>query len=799
MASEDKGMAPTADLGDSMVTEVKMDENLQRDRMGAEATSSSTATNSNKLSPPDMSVPANANANTTARANERTTTNVFDTSNRKLIIYNVDKFLKPKAIEKLVQSWTKNTDILVDRKKKPPRNNWIVLTMKEESMVENMMNIINDGKHKNKKGGLLKASRPDGNDDGNGNSNKRSRQDNGNYTASKRQKDHGQQVEFVKSDDDVRDKLTPYWKLSYSEQLDSKTRNMIKLCFSRIISDMKKKFQTLRKEQKKQAQNNGCKKEVDQLYDWLKGKSVINMSDILAAPRTVEYRNKCEMTFGYRHSHELDDTGQPVMEPGVADNLSVNGNVEEAKTNGADANEKLSAEPATKQKIIKCPAVGFMAGGWAGGVSDPHCLSNVPDIVCGIADVLNNFLKSSPIPPYDSKLHRGVWRFVTIRSSERTKQCMILICHAPATGGAGKRDDGSDDYSNLWEGEKARLVKMLTDKIPCPVRTYASNVDIDVQNNNDEDGGNPKKEQLCDIPVTSMFFQEFDGLSNPKPDHPVQHAFGKQYIQEKLLKCEFQISPGAFFQVTTEGAEKLYSVVVDKVKEVTPNPKDTLLFDVCCGTGTIGLTCMKEGAVGKVVGIDISEPAIRDAVINAERNGYLPGEDEFTRFIASRAELVMGKEIHKVKKGTPMVAVVDPAREGLHQDVIKALRNQGELERIVYVSCNPTGSLVKDATLLCSPSTKKYKGLPFKITAAQPVDMFPLTDHCEMVMVFDRMTEQECRGEACGDGGCADRKKDRLPDKNQYDAKEANVATCDTVTQTTTSNENVSTDKIETI
>ena len=143
MASEDKGMAPTADLGDSMVTEVKMDENLQRDRMGAEATSSSTATNSNKLSPPDMSVPANANANTTARANERTTTNVFDTSNRKLIIYNVDKFLKPKAIEKLVQSWTKNTDILVDRKKKPPRNNWIVLTMKEESMVENMMNIIN--------------------------------------------------------------------------------------------------------------------------------------------------------------------------------------------------------------------------------------------------------------------------------------------------------------------------------------------------------------------------------------------------------------------------------------------------------------------------------------------------------------------------------------------------------------------------------------------------------------------------------------------------------------------------------
>jgi tRNA (uracil-5-)-methyltransferase len=44
------------------------------------------------------------------------------------------------------------------------------------------------------------------------------------------------------------------------------------------------------------------------------------------------------------------------------------------------------------------------------------------------------------------------------------------------------------------------------------------------------------------------------------------------------------------------------------VKEVTPSAKNMVLFDVCCGTGTIGLTCLKEGAVGKVVGVDISEP-----------------------------------------------------------------------------------------------------------------------------------------------------------------------------------------------
>merc|ERR1719330_193130 len=95
----------------------------------------------------------------------------------------------------------------------------------------------------------------------------------------------------------------------------------------------------------------------------------------------------------------------------------------------------------------------------------------------------------------------------------------------------------------------------------------------------------------------------------------------------------------------------------------------------------------------------------------------------------------------------PKVAVVDPAREGLHKDVCRALRNERNIQRIVYVSCNPTGSLIKDAVSLCSPQTKKYTGRPFKITSAQPVDMFPLTPHCEMVLVFDRMRLEEVEGE----------------------------------------------------
>ena len=326
---------------------------------------------------------------------------------------------------------------------------------------------------------------------------------------------------------------------------------------------------------------------------------------------------------------------------------------------------------------------------------------------------------------------------------------MIIVIHAAPEGAAGARECGSDSYGrDVFEKEKERLVSMLTkDCIPMPDRTLpdlpmtADEKDIVAKDNTTAAAD---KSATASIPfkVSSIFFQEYNGLSHPTPNDPVQHVYGEKHILDILGKNTFQISPGAFFQVTTVGAEVLYDEVADRVRDVSENPADTLLLDVCCGTGTIGLHCMKEGVAGRVLGVDISEPAIEDAKANAVRNGY--GDEGVTRFVASRAELVLAEELQKPGvKGKPIVAVVDPAREGLHADVIRALRYSPQIRRLVYVSCNPTGSLTNDAASLCQLPTKKYKGLPFKPTLAQPVDMFPLTSHCELVITFDRMTEEE--------------------------------------------------------
>lgn len=61
---------------------------------------------------------------------------------------------------------------------------------------------------------------------------------------------------------------------------------------------------------------------------------------------------------------------------------------------------------------------------------------------------------------------------------------------------------------------------------------------------------------------------------------------GDQCIQEDLLGLTFRISPHAFFQVNTPAAEVLYTVI----QEWAQLDGGSTVLDVCCGTGTIGLT-----------------------------------------------------------------------------------------------------------------------------------------------------------------------------------------------------------------
>jgi len=66
----------------------------------------------------------------------------------------------------------------------------------------------------------------------------------------------------------------------------------------------------------------------------------------------------------------------------------------------------------------------------------------------------------------------------------------------------------------------------------------------------------------------------------------------------------------------------------------------------------------------------------------------------------------------------------------MHEDVINAILF-ADPKRIVYVSCNPA-TQARDLNLLDGN---------YKVTAIQPVDMFPHTHHVENVVLLERKME----------------------------------------------------------
>ena len=178
--------------------------------------------------------------------------------------------------------------------------------------------------------------------------------------------------------------------------------------------------------------------------------------------------------------------------------------------------------------------------------------------------------------------------------------------------------------------------------------------------------------------------------------------------------------------------------------------EETVLFDVCCGTGTIGLCLASK--VKEVHGIDIVEEAIEDANANAKANGITNAQfhaGECTCFIyfifisrsnqcfffLGRAEFLL-PELLKKSSDLKSVAVVDPPRAGLHAKAITALRSSN-IETLVYVSCDARAAM-NNFIDLGRMTSNTYKGEPFVPKKVIPVDLFPHTNHFELIILFER-------------------------------------------------------------
>ncbi len=185
--------------------------------------------------------------------------------------------------------------------------------------------------------------------------------------------------------------------------------------------------------------------------------------------------------------------------------------------------------------------------------------------------------------------------------------------------------------------------------------------------------------------------------------------FGTPQIREKLGGFEFRLQLLSFFQVNPSQAARMYSLI----KEYAQLSPAELAVDAFAGIGPIAFYLASQAA--EVIGIEERKEAVRDAEANIRLNKL-----SNVKMIAGAAEKVFPKKAD--------VVVLDPPRGGCSEKALQ-LTTRSSPRTIVYVSCNPE-TLARDL--------KDLTQAGYRIEIVQPVDMFPQTEHVEVVVKLSR-------------------------------------------------------------
>jgi len=226
----------------------------------------------------------------------------------------------------------------------------------------------------------------------------------------------------------------------------------------------------------------------------------------------------------------------------------------------------------------------------------------------------------------------------------------------------------------------------------------------------------PLLEAVCErFPeLTSLYYVVNTKLNDSISDQNCILFRGAEAIYEKMEGLRFKIGPKSFYQTNTGQALQLYR----KAREFAGLSGNEVVYDLYTGTGTIAQFVSSQAS--KVIGIEYVPEAIEDARANAAANGI----DNCSFFAGDMKDILTDAFI--ARHGKPDVMIVDPPRAGMHPDVVATIL-RAEPGRIVYVSCNPA-SQARDIAMMA----EKYR-----ITAVQPVDMFPHTQHVENICLLE--------------------------------------------------------------
>lgn len=210
------------------------------------------------------------------------------------------------------------------------------------------------------------------------------------------------------------------------------------------------------------------------------------------------------------------------------------------------------------------------------------------------------------------------------------------------------------------------------------------------------------------LPKNIQLFLNINNDDNKILSTNFVYIYGPKEIFKTEFGVKYPVSPFSFMQVNDEIKEKLYSFVLENI-----NSK--MVIDAYSGAGLLSAIISKKAE--KVVAVEISRSAFRDANNLLKNNGIKNVEvicDDCLNVLPNLKDL------------NSSTVVLDPPRAGVDKKILKVL-NKSDLEKIIYISCNPK-TLARDVLVLSN----------YKIKTIQPFDMFPQTANVETVVILTK-------------------------------------------------------------
>ena len=289
-----------------------------------------------------------------------------------------------------------------------------------------------------------------------------------------------------------------------------------------------------------------------------------------------------------------------------------------------------------------------------------------PEVFELIVESIMEYVNDERIMPYDEQTGSGLLRHIYLRRGEHSGEIMLCLVVT------------SIAKADCFE----RLFPALTERFP---------------------------------DIKSIVLNENPDNTNVIMGKKTVTAFGSDTIRDIMCKNTVTISPQSFYQVNTLQAEKLYAIA----KEYAQLDENSILLDLYCGAGTIGLSMCR--GIKKLVGVEIIPQAIENAKLNARLNGI------------NNAEFICGDagKIAKIlydRGERPDVIIADPARKGCDRQSLEYMAKM-QPDRIVMISCNHA-TAARDCAILGE--------LGYKTEKVRGVDLFPRTTHVECVILLER-------------------------------------------------------------